>query len=188
MGTVFCPDMDVDEMGKSYSVGSRCRRNVERILCPDSDVDEMGTLICVWAVKYPHQREHLSAEHFLNDGDYHALDLIGNHVKKLLNKEENFNNWFKDCVQDRGGLVVGSRLWGRRAPGSKPDSTENPPCMGPASRQIIRSSQMSSRWCSMEDWRRGCQLGCRPHHLTVVKNYEVRPTIALVLLRNGTLI
>ncbi|GBM35360.1 hypothetical protein AVEN_90680-2-1, partial [Araneus ventricosus] len=30
----------------------------------------------------------------------------------------------------RGGLVVGSRIWSRRAPGSKPDSTENPPCMG----------------------------------------------------------
>ncbi|GBO12034.1 hypothetical protein AVEN_241308-1 [Araneus ventricosus] len=30
-----------------------------------------------------------------------------------------------------GGLVARSRLWGRRAPGSKPDSTEDPPCMGP---------------------------------------------------------
>ncbi|GBN81358.1 hypothetical protein AVEN_263796-1, partial [Araneus ventricosus] len=33
-----------------------------------------------------------------------------------------------------GGLVVRSRLWGRRAPGSKPDSTEDPPCMGPVAR------------------------------------------------------
>ncbi|GBM79988.1 hypothetical protein AVEN_47456-1 [Araneus ventricosus] len=32
----------------------------------------------------------------------------------------------------RGGLVVRSRLWGRKVPGSKPDSTEDPPCMGPA--------------------------------------------------------
>ncbi|GBN76408.1 hypothetical protein AVEN_170013-1, partial [Araneus ventricosus] len=31
----------------------------------------------------------------------------------------------------RGSLVVRSRLWGRRVPGSKPDSTEDPPCMGP---------------------------------------------------------
>ncbi|GBM94771.1 hypothetical protein AVEN_14306-1 [Araneus ventricosus] len=31
----------------------------------------------------------------------------------------------------RGGLVVWSRLWSRRAPGSRPDSTEDPPCMGP---------------------------------------------------------
>ncbi|GBN46946.1 hypothetical protein AVEN_200205-1 [Araneus ventricosus] len=34
--------------------------------------------------------------------------------------------------EGRGGLVVRSRLWGRSAPGSKPDSTEDPPCMGPA--------------------------------------------------------
>ncbi|GBM02425.1 hypothetical protein AVEN_76477-1 [Araneus ventricosus] len=34
----------------------------------------------------------------------------------------------------RGGLVVRSRLWGRRVPGSKPDSTEDPPCMGPVAR------------------------------------------------------
>ncbi|GBN57659.1 hypothetical protein AVEN_23963-1 [Araneus ventricosus] len=29
----------------------------------------------------------------------------------------------------RGGLVVRSRLWGRRAPGLKPDSTEDPSSM-----------------------------------------------------------
>ncbi|GBN23241.1 hypothetical protein AVEN_224013-1 [Araneus ventricosus] len=33
-----------------------------------------------------------------------------------------------------GGLVVRSRLWGWRAPGSRPDSTEDPPCMGPVAR------------------------------------------------------
>ncbi|GBN81855.1 hypothetical protein AVEN_32179-1 [Araneus ventricosus] len=32
-------------------------------------------------------------------------------------------------LRDRGGLVVKYHLWGRRAPGSKPDSTEEPPCM-----------------------------------------------------------
>ncbi|GBM23697.1 hypothetical protein AVEN_257614-1 [Araneus ventricosus] len=30
----------------------------------------------------------------------------------------------------RGDLVVRSRLWSRRVPGSKPDSTEDPSCMG----------------------------------------------------------
>ncbi|GBM18303.1 hypothetical protein AVEN_147425-1 [Araneus ventricosus] len=34
----------------------------------------------------------------------------------------------------RGGLVVSSRPWGRRAPGPRPDSTEYPPCMGPVAR------------------------------------------------------
>ncbi|GBM55142.1 hypothetical protein AVEN_207026-1 [Araneus ventricosus] len=31
--------------------------------------------------------------------------------------------------EGRGSLVLRSRLWGRRASGSKPDSTEDPPCM-----------------------------------------------------------
>ncbi|GBM31662.1 hypothetical protein AVEN_101281-1 [Araneus ventricosus] len=44
-----------------------------------------------------------------------------------------------------GGLVVRLRLWGQRAPGSKPDSIEDPPCMGPVASQIIRSGQTSSR-------------------------------------------
>ncbi|GBN36750.1 hypothetical protein AVEN_29507-1 [Araneus ventricosus] len=70
----------------------------------------------------------------------------------------------------------------------RPDSTEDPPCMGPAARQIIRSGQTSSRWCGVEAWRRGCQLRCRPRHLSAFQNYEVRPKIALVLLQNGTLI
>ncbi|GBM45687.1 hypothetical protein AVEN_145572-1, partial [Araneus ventricosus] len=35
---------------------------------------------------------------------------------------------------DRGGLVVRSRPWGRRVPGSRPDSNEDPPCMGPVAR------------------------------------------------------
>ncbi|GBM17435.1 hypothetical protein AVEN_207502-1, partial [Araneus ventricosus] len=45
----------------------------------------------------------------------------------------------------RGGLVVKSRLQGRRVPGSKPDSTGDPPCIGPVAPQIIRSGQSSSR-------------------------------------------
>ncbi|GBM03515.1 hypothetical protein AVEN_95408-1 [Araneus ventricosus] len=88
----------------------------------------------------------------------------------------------------RGGLVARPRPWGRRAPCSRPDSTEDPPCMGPVARQIIRSGQISSRWCGVEAWRGGCQFSRRPRHLTLVQNYEVRLKIALVLLQNGTLI
>ncbi|GBL92177.1 hypothetical protein AVEN_91518-1 [Araneus ventricosus] len=54
----------------------------------------------------------------------------------------------------RGGLVARSRLWNRRVPGSKPDSTDDPSCMGPAARQIIRSGQTSSRWCGVA-WKFG---------------------------------
>ncbi|GBM58564.1 hypothetical protein AVEN_74802-1 [Araneus ventricosus] len=53
----------------------------------------------------------------------------------------------------RGGLVVRSRFWGRRVPGSKPDSTEDPPYMKPVACQIIRSGQPPSRWCDVEGWR-----------------------------------
>ncbi|GBO08880.1 hypothetical protein AVEN_140990-1 [Araneus ventricosus] len=86
----------------------------------------------------------------------------------------------------RGGLVARSRLWGRRVPGSKPDSTEDPSCIGPTA--FTRSGQTSSRWCGAEAWRGGCQLRCRPCPRTAVQNYEVRPKIALALLQNETLL
>ncbi|GBM78526.1 hypothetical protein AVEN_260452-1 [Araneus ventricosus] len=82
----------------------------------------------------------------------------------------------------RGSLVVRSRLWGRRAPGSKPDSTEDPPCIEPVARYIIRSCQTPSRWCGVEVWRGRGQLRCRPRHLTAVQNDEVCPKTAPVLL------
>ncbi|GBL74700.1 hypothetical protein AVEN_243582-1 [Araneus ventricosus] len=94
---------------------------------------------------------------------------------------------FPLIVTGGGGLVVRCRLWGWSIPGSKPDSTEQPPCTGPLARQIIRreSNVLSLVWCgSLERW---CQLRCRPRHLTVVQNYDVRPKIALVLLQSGTL-
>ncbi|GBO34977.1 hypothetical protein AVEN_31550-1 [Araneus ventricosus] len=62
-------------------------------------------------------------------------------------------------IWGRGGLVVGPRPWGRRAPDSKPDSTEDPPYMGPVAHQIIRSGQTSSRWCFVEALRRGASSG-----------------------------
>ncbi|GBL83122.1 hypothetical protein AVEN_165340-1 [Araneus ventricosus] len=37
-------------------------------------------------------------------------------------------------IGGRGGLVVRSRPRDRRVAGSKPDSTEDPPCMGPVAR------------------------------------------------------
>ncbi|GBN73996.1 hypothetical protein AVEN_193517-1, partial [Araneus ventricosus] len=70
----------------------------------------------------------------------------------------------------------------RMVAGSKPDSAEDPPCMGPAARKIIRSGRMPSRLCSAEVWRGG------PRHLTAVQNDDVRPKIPLLLLQNGTLI
>ncbi|GBM18983.1 hypothetical protein AVEN_1598-1 [Araneus ventricosus] len=53
----------------------------------------------------------------------------------------------------RGGLVLRSRPQHRRVAVSKPDATEDPPCIGPVARQIIRSGQTSSCWCGAEVWR-----------------------------------
>ncbi|GBN37931.1 hypothetical protein AVEN_76828-1 [Araneus ventricosus] len=55
---------------------------------------------------------------------------------------------------------------------SKPDSTENPPCMGPAARKIIRSSQTPSRRCGAEAWRGGASSGVSS---LAVQNYEAYP-------------
>ncbi|GBL88240.1 hypothetical protein AVEN_117820-1 [Araneus ventricosus] len=57
----------------------------------------------------------------------------------------------------RGGLVVEFRPWDVGAPGSKPNSTEDPPCMGPATRYTLCSGQTPSRWCGVV-WKLGAQV------------------------------
>ncbi|GBM69977.1 hypothetical protein AVEN_207361-1 [Araneus ventricosus] len=85
----------------------------------------------------------------------------------------------------RGGPVVRPRLWGQRAPGSKPAYTEDPLCMGLLH---VKSYVEAKRLPVGVAWKleEGCQRRCRP--LTMVQNYEVRPNIALVLFKNGSLI
>ncbi|GBM17310.1 hypothetical protein AVEN_237293-1 [Araneus ventricosus] len=53
------------------------------------------------------------------------------------------------------GLVARSRPRDWRVTGPKPDSTEDPPCMEPAARSIIRSGQTPSRRRGVEAWRGG---------------------------------
>ncbi|GBM08990.1 hypothetical protein AVEN_229031-1 [Araneus ventricosus] len=55
----------------------------------------------------------------------------------------------------RCGLVVRSRLWGQKVPGSKPDSTEDPCVLGLFHVKSYVGGQMSSRWCGVEVWRGG---------------------------------
>ncbi|GFV51934.1 uncharacterized protein TNCV_1322871 [Trichonephila clavipes] len=38
----------------------------------------------------------------------------------------------------------------------------------------LSRAEMSSRWCGVAVRRGGCQLRCRPRHLTMVQNYVVR--------------
>ncbi|GBM66476.1 hypothetical protein AVEN_129264-1 [Araneus ventricosus] len=55
---------------------------------------------------------------------------------------------------ENGSLMVRSRLWSRRDPGSKSDSTEELSCIGPAARQIVRKGPnvIPLVWCeSLEE-------------------------------------
>ncbi|GFW07430.1 uncharacterized protein TNCV_866021 [Trichonephila clavipes] len=38
----------------------------------------------------------------------------------------------------------------------------------------LSRAETSSRWCGVVARRGGCQLRCRPRHLTMVQNYVVR--------------
>ncbi|GBN23594.1 hypothetical protein AVEN_50876-1 [Araneus ventricosus] len=82
----------------------------------------------------------------------------------------------------RGGLGIRSRLRGGRAPGSKPDSTEEPSCCGPVACQIIRKGPNVLPLVCCGSLERGCQFSYHPRHRIAVQNYDVRPKIALVLL------
>ncbi|GFU12574.1 uncharacterized protein TNCV_4244841 [Trichonephila clavipes] len=44
----------------------------------------------------------------------------------------------------------------------------------------LSRAEPSSRWCGVVVRRGGCQLRCRPRHLTMVQNYVVRHQKALV--------
>ncbi|GBM97570.1 hypothetical protein AVEN_143801-1 [Araneus ventricosus] len=90
----------------------------------------------------------------------------------------------------RGSLVVKYRLQGRRVPGSKPDSTEDPRCMWACSslNHTCGLNDLLLLQCGVEAWTGMLQLRCRPRHLTAAQNYEVRPKIALMFFQNGALI
>ncbi|GBM77925.1 hypothetical protein AVEN_89588-1 [Araneus ventricosus] len=56
---------------------------------------------------------------------------------------------FSRCLGGHGDPVVKSLPRGRRAPGSKPDSTEDLSCIGPVARQIIPilPNVLPLMWC-----------------------------------------
>ncbi|GBN36149.1 hypothetical protein AVEN_6134-1 [Araneus ventricosus] len=68
---------------------------------------------------------------------FYLLQISGIDVGDFSKGEENLDfrasrrnrKQKKKCHRDRGGLVARSRFWGRRVPSSKPDSSEDPPCM-----------------------------------------------------------
>ncbi|GBO20905.1 hypothetical protein AVEN_193696-1 [Araneus ventricosus] len=82
--------------------------------------------------------------------------------------------------------MVRSPLRCQRFPGSKPLSTEDPSCTWVRC-TLFKLGGQNGLPLVLYGVKRECQLRCRPRHLTVVQNYEVRPKIALVFLQNGTL-
>ncbi|GBN32861.1 hypothetical protein AVEN_89555-1 [Araneus ventricosus] len=53
----------------------------------------------------------------------------------------------------RGALIVRSRLWDQRVLSSKPDSTDDPSCIGPVDVKSYVEGQTFSRWCGAEACR-----------------------------------
>ncbi|GBL96912.1 hypothetical protein AVEN_182501-1 [Araneus ventricosus] len=71
---------------------------------------------------------------------------------------------------------------GLRVPDSKSSYTKDPPCMLQVKSYLVaKRPPVGVVWKFGEE---GCQLRCRPRHLTAVRNYEVCPKIALVLPQN----
>ncbi|GBN33139.1 hypothetical protein AVEN_199542-1 [Araneus ventricosus] len=81
------------------------------------------------------------------------------------------------CVpySGRGGLVVRSRHWGRKASKLETRFHRTTAMYWDCCRFNHKyiGGQMSSHWCG--NLERGCQLRRRPCYLTVDQNYEVRP-------------
>ncbi|GBM10340.1 hypothetical protein AVEN_131077-1 [Araneus ventricosus] len=78
-----------------------------------------------------------------------------------------------------------ARLRGPRVPGSKPDSTKDPPCMWVwCALNLSRGNVLLLGM--MRKLGEGCQLSCHPLRMTAVQNAEVRSKMAVVLLQNGT--
>ncbi|GBL83592.1 hypothetical protein AVEN_196420-1 [Araneus ventricosus] len=84
--------------------------------------------------------------------------------------------------------VIRSRPWNRKFRIQNPIPLKSRRVLGLLHTKLSIRGQTTSRWCGAVVWRGGCKFRCRPRHLTVVQNYEVRSKIALVLLKNGTLI
>ncbi|GBM08029.1 hypothetical protein AVEN_71467-1 [Araneus ventricosus] len=69
-------------------------------------------------------------------------------------------------------LVARSQPRDRRIAGSKPIPLKDPPCMGPVTLNHISSGKRPPAGVAWK-FGEGCQLRCRPRHLTAFK--DVRP-------------
>ncbi|GBM62871.1 hypothetical protein AVEN_38401-1 [Araneus ventricosus] len=121
----------------------------------------------------------LNLSHDQKERHHMDSDLVNKVAKAILIRSLTID--LDGLDEDRGGLVVEFRHGGRMVPGSKPDSTEDGPCLRPVARQTIRSGPTPSRWCGVEVWR-GVPTQVSSSSSDVVQNYDACPKIALVLL------
>ncbi|GBN22603.1 hypothetical protein AVEN_243271-1 [Araneus ventricosus] len=174
----------------------------------DPDNPEDKEFKMEWSCRY------VSAPDFLPEGEVYDKDIslsqqVVNqyHMKQKSTEEE----CFKDSKIRSRWLVVRCRPRRRRVPGSKPDSVKDPSCIGSIARKLyvrverphagtvptihihrlthgprVHRNGRALVWCISLEW--GCQLRCRPRHLTAVQNDEISPHVALVLLQNGALV
>ncbi|GBM28292.1 hypothetical protein AVEN_233168-1 [Araneus ventricosus] len=99
-------------------------------------------------------------------GDITAVRKIFVDIRQEMNKpqkQRRITDFFKAANLWGRGRVAKSRLRKRWTRGSKPDSTEAPPCSCPIARQIIRRRPNVHQlaWCENLEAKR------RPRHLTV---------------------
>ncbi|GBM02042.1 hypothetical protein AVEN_113673-1 [Araneus ventricosus] len=88
----------------------------------------------------------------LNEGNTISHSAALQSVETLLDYmgQRGFDYSDITAKKGRGGLVVRSRLRGRRISGSKSDPTENPPSMGLLQAKSYVGGQTSSRWCGKQ--------------------------------------
>ncbi|GFV24301.1 uncharacterized protein TNCV_422911 [Trichonephila clavipes] len=112
------------------------------------------------------QHSHL---HILKNVDLCAVTTFEVKKRNWLHVTESHN---LRLVFSRGSRVV--QVWDRGLPCHEfePSTTKDPPCRAAMHVKSVESSNVLP-WCGVEVRREGCQLRCRPRHLTMVENYVV---------------
>ncbi|GFY34133.1 uncharacterized protein TNCV_2504361 [Trichonephila clavipes] len=97
-----------------------------------------------------------------------------NNNKRALspNQYYGYKLWAIVCGSGCGSLVVKVLDYGWRVMSSSPVSLKTRRVEQRCTLNLSRA-QTSSLWCDLVVRRGGCQLKCRPRHLTMVQNYEV---------------
>ncbi|GFX14485.1 uncharacterized protein TNCV_1616681 [Trichonephila clavipes] len=129
----------------------------------------------------PRGERHLVEANLKSKRPFHALPLTPEHRELRLQWYQarsmwNVTDWQNVVFSDESRFVLGTddnRVWVWRRPGSSPVPLKTR-CVGQRCTLNLSRAETSSRWCGVVVRRGGCQLRCRPRHLTMVQNYVVR--------------